>query len=210
MGYTLPWCSVSVNTNKIAYPVWLPVGNYIAEVGDWTRMAVQAVHASRPVWTVIQFFQADSISSWPTEQQLHDMSWMAIAEGANGVFYWSHGIRALGWVRNPAEKAALWGSLVRVTREIKDLEPVLLRPDTQVLTAQPSQDIVTREKTGEDGVRYVIAYNHGSDAAPARFVLRSPAQSVTIRRGMVKIEIKDGYTFEDKFDGYEAKVYEIR
>ncbi|MFZ0244611.1 hypothetical protein [Candidatus Binatus sp.] len=192
------------------YPVWLPVGNYIAEVGDWTRMAVQAVHASRPVWTVIQFFQADSVSSWPTEQQLHDMSWMAIAEGANGVFYWSHGIRALGWVRNPAEKAALWGLLVRVTNEIKDLEPVLLRPDTQVLTAQPSQDIVTREKTGEDGVRYVIAYNHGSDAAPARFVLRSPAQSVTIRRGMVKVEIKDGYTFEDKFDGYEAKVYEIR
>ncbi|MGB8414389.1 MAG: hypothetical protein WCE23_16345 [Candidatus Binatus sp.] len=192
------------------YPVWLPVENYIAEVGDWTRMAVQAVHASRPVWTVIQFYQATAISSWPTEQQLHDMSWMAIAEGASGVFYWSHGMRALGWVRDPAEKAALLGSLVRVTKEIKDLEPVLLRPDTQVLTAKPSQDIVTREKSGADGARYVIAYNHGSAAALARFVLQSPAQSVTIRRGMVKIEIKDGKTFEDEFDGYEAKVYEIR
>ncbi len=92
----------------------------------------------------------------------------------------------------------------------KDLEPVLLLPDTQVLTAKPSQDIVAREKTGSDGVRYLIAYNHGSAAAPARFVLRSPAQSVSVRRGMVKIEIKDGNTFEDKFDGYEAKVYEIR
>jgi hypothetical protein len=192
------------------YPVWLPVENYIAEVGDWTRMAVQAVHASRPVWTVIQFYQATAIASWPTEQQLHDMSWMAIAEGASGVFYWSHGMRALGWVRDPAEKAALLGSLVRVTKEIKDLEPVLLRPDTQVLTAKPSQDIVTREKSGADGARYVIAYNHGSAAALARFVLQSPAQSVTVRRGMVKIEIKDGKTFEDEFAGYEAKVYEIR
>jgi hypothetical protein len=192
------------------YPVWLPVENYIAEVGDWTRMAVQAVHASRPVWTVIQFFQADAISSWPTEQQLHDMSWMAIAEGASGVFYWSHGMRALGWVRDPVEKAALYHELINVTTEIKDLEPVLLRPDTQVLTAKPSQDIVTREKTGPDGARYVIAYNHGSTAASARFVLQSPAQSVTVRRGMVKIEIKDGKTFEDKFDGFEAKVYEIR
>jgi hypothetical protein len=190
--------------------VWLPVENYIAEVGDWTRMAVQAVHASRPVWTVIQFYQATAIASWPTEQQLHDMSWMAIAEGASGVFYWSHGMRALGWVRDPAEKAALLGSLVRVTKEIKDLEPVLLRPDTQVLTAKPSQDIVTREKSGADGARYVIAYNHGSAAALARFVLQSPAQSVTVRRGMVKVEIKDGKTFEDEFDGYEAKVYEIR
>jgi hypothetical protein len=173
-------------------------------------MAVQAVHASRPVWTVIQFFQADAVASWPTEQQLHDMTWMAIAEGASGVFYWSNGIRALAWVRDPVQKAALWGSLVRVTKEIKDLEPVLLRPDAQVLNGKPSQDIVTREKTGADGSRYVIAYNHSSDRASARFVLQSPAQSVTVRRGMAKIEIKDGDTFEDKFEGYEAKVYEIR
>jgi hypothetical protein len=192
------------------YPLWLPVGNYIGEVGEWTRTAVNAVHGSRPVWTIIQFFQADAMSSWPTEQQLYDMSWMAIAEGANGVFYWSHGMRALGWVRNPAEHAALWSSLVRVTREIKDLEPVLLRPDTQVLTSRPSQDIVTREKTGADGSRYLIAYNQTNDTAPARFILQSPAQSVTVRRGMLKLEIRNGTTFEDQFAAYEAKVYEIR
>ncbi len=192
------------------YVLWLPVENDIGEVGDWTRMAVQAVHDSRPVWTIIQFFQADAMSEWPTEQQLHDMSWMAIAEGANGVFYWSHGMRGLGWIRDPARHAALWGSLVRVTKEIKDLEPVLLRPDAQVLNAKPSKDIVTREKTGADGARYVIAYNHGSALAPARFVLQSPARSVTVRRGMVKVELKDGLTFEDTFAGYEAKVYEIR
>jgi hypothetical protein len=207
----LPFWKDSVDVLGVdPYPVWLPVENHIAEVGDWTRMAVQAVHASRPVWTIIQFFQADAISSFPTEQQLHDMSWMAIAEGASGVFYWSHGIHALGWVRDPVKHAALWGSLVRVTKEIKDLEPVLLRPDTQVLASKPSQDIVTREKAGPDGARYVIAYNHGSAASPARFVLQSPAQSVTVRRGMSAIEIKNGTTFDDQFAGYEAKVYEIR
>ncbi len=192
------------------YPLWLPVDNYIGEVGDWTRTAVNAVHGSRPVWTIIQFFQADAMSSWPTEQQLHDMSWMAIAEGASGVFYWSHGARALGWVRNPAEHAALWSSLVRVTKEIKDLEPVLLRPDTQVLISKPSEDIVTREKTGADGSRYVIAYNQTNDTATARFILQSSAQSVTVRRGMVKLEIRNGTTFDDQFAAYEAKVYEIR
>jgi hypothetical protein len=69
---------------------------------------------------------------------------------------------------------------------------------------------VTREKVGADGSRYVIAYNHSSNPAPARFVLQSPAQSVTVRRGTVKIETRDGYAFDDHFDGYEAKVYEIR
>ena len=192
------------------YPLWLPVDNYIGEVGDWTKMGVQAVHGSRPVWTVIQFFQADAMSTWPTEQQLHDMTWMAIAEGASGVFYWSHGTRGLGWVRDPVQHAALWSSLVSVSKEIKDLEPVLLTPDAHVLNGKPPKDIVAREKIGADGSRYVIAYNHSSDPAPARFVLQSPAQSVTVRRGKVKVEIKDGYTFEDKFEGYEAKVYEIR
>jgi hypothetical protein len=207
----LPFWKDSVDVLGVdPYPVWLPVENYIGEVGEWTRIAVQAVHASRPVWTVIQFYQADAISSWPTEQQLHDMSWMAIAEGATGVFYWSHGIRALAWVRNPAQRAALWGSLIRVTNEIKDLEPVLLRPDAQVLSAKPSEDIVTREKIGADGARYVIAYNRENNTTQARFVLQSPAQSVTVRRGMIKIEIKDGLTFEDQFAGYESKVYEIR
>src|ERR1700722_1088488 len=192
------------------YPIWLPVDNYIGEVGDWTRTAVKAVHGSRPVWTIIQFFQADAMSSWPTEQQLHDMSWMAIAEGASGVFYWSHGIRALGWVRKPEQHAALYRELINVTNEIKDLEPVLLRPDTQVLAAKPSEDIVTREKTGPDGGRYVIAYNQSGETSPARFVLQSLAQSVTVRRGRLAIEIKNGTTFEDQFAGYEAKVYEIR
>jgi hypothetical protein len=192
------------------YPLWLPVDNDIGEVGDWTRTAVNAVHGSRPVWTIIQFFQADAMSSWPTEQQLHDMTWMAIAEGASGVFYWSHGMRGLGWVRNPAKHAALWDSLVRVTKEIKDLEPVLLSPDAQVLSARPSRYIVTREKTGADGSRYVIAYNQTNSEASAHFVLQSPGQSVTVRRGMIRLELKDGTTFDDQFNPYEAKVYEIR
>jgi len=192
------------------YPLWLPVENYLGEVGDWTREAVKAVHGSRPVWTIIQFFQADAMSSWPTEQQLHDMSWMAIAEGASGVFYWSHGVRALGWVRDPAKHAALYRELIDVTKEIKDLEPVLLRPDTQVLASRSSEDIVTREKTGADGSRYVIAYNQSAGPTPARFVLQSPARSVAVRRGMQKLELKNGTTFEDQFAPYEAKVYEIR
>jgi hypothetical protein len=192
------------------YPLWLPVDNYLGEVGDWTRKAVNAVHGSRPVWTIIQFCQADAMSSWPTEQQLHDMSWMAIAEGASGVFYWSHGMRALGWVKDPVKHAALYRELIDVTTEIKDLEPVLLRPDTLVLASKPSEDIVTREKTGADGTRYVIAHNQSGGSSPARFVLQSPAQSVTVRRTMQKLELKNGRAFEDQFAPYEAKVYEIR
>ena len=78
-----------------AYPLAQLTGNDLAEVADRTRAAYQASHGSRPVWTVIQFFQLDLESAWPTEQELHDMSWMAIVEGATGLFYWEYGIRGL-------------------------------------------------------------------------------------------------------------------
>ncbi len=80
------------------YPLWGTLGNNLAKVADWTSEAVASVDGARPVWTVIQFFQANNTAAWPTEQQLHDMSWMAITAGAQGLFYWSYGVRALQWV----------------------------------------------------------------------------------------------------------------
>ena len=117
------------------YPLWLPVDNYIGEVGDWTRMAVNAVHGSRPVWTVIQFFQADAMSTWPTEQQLHDMSWMAIAEGASGVFLL---VARHARTRMGAESSATCGALelaCQCEQRDQDLEPLLLSPTRKSLTA---------------------------------------------------------------------------
>ncbi len=192
------------------YPLWKPAGNDIAMVGDRTRAAVESVHGARPVWTVIQFFQGTLESAWPTEQQLHDMSWMAVAEGASGLFYWSHGLRGLASVRDPIQKKALWQELVNVTKEVKEMEPMLLQPDTPVLAGDPPKDIVVRSKVGADGTRYLIAYNHSADATQAKFTLKTKAQSVTVRRGMQKLTPGADNSFADKFAGYEAKVYEIR
>jgi len=101
------------------YPITAASGNDLAGVAKWTRAAFQAGRGSRPVWTVIQFFQTFLESAWPTQQQLHDMSWMAIVEGATGLFYWSYGERGLGWVSDPVEHAALYQELINVTTEIK-------------------------------------------------------------------------------------------
>jgi hypothetical protein len=151
----------------------------LAEVGDWTRSAYQAVHGSRPVWTVIQFFQATTLSAWPTEQQLHDMSWMAIVEGATGLFYWEYGIRGLYLVKDPVEKAALYQELIDVTSEVKSLEPVLLSPDAPVITANSQNGtVVTKTKIGADGTRYLFAYNHSKSPVTAQFTLAGPATSV--------------------------------
>ena len=180
-------------------------------VADMTRKAIGAVGGARPVWTVIQFFRLSRLSHFPTEQELHDMSWMAITEGARGVFYWSYGLRGLDWERDPVVRQKRYDELVNVTRGISALEPVLLAPDRSVLSANSASGIViTKEKDIRGGSRYLISYNHSGNAVDARFTLDRPARSVSVygeNRSMVLDT--SGSSFNDTYAPFQAHVYKI-
>ena len=181
-------------------------------VGDMTRKAISAVHGARPVWTVIQFFWMNWLSHFPTEQELHDMSWMAITEGARGVFYWSYGLRGLDWgKRDPVLRQQRYDELVNVTRGISALEPVLLAPDSPVLSANSATGIViTREKDLKDGSRYLISYNHSGDSVATSFTLRRPAHAISVY-GENRSVVPDqgGSRFKDTYAPFQAHVYKI-
>jgi hypothetical protein len=192
------------------YPIIGASGNDLAEVADWTRAAYQAGHGARPVWTVIQFFQADLESSWPTQQQLHDMSWMAIVEGATGLFYWEYGLRGLYGVKDPVEHAALYQELVNVTTEIKSLEPVLLSPDAPVITANSEQGTVfTKTKIGIDGTRYLFVYNYTAAVVTAAFTLAQPATTVLDYDTGMTCAPAASTTLYAGFQPYQAHVFLI-
>jgi hypothetical protein len=192
-----------------SYPVGVAPLN---QVGDWTRTAEEAVDHARPVWAVIQFFAMRKSAGWPTEHQLHDMSWMAITEGATGLFYWSYGMRALSWVKDPAEKERLYQTLIHVTSGIKHLEPVLLSPDRKVLSSNSSGDTVrTKEKAMPDGLRYVISYNHSATAQTVTLTLAAPGSQVNVYGEQRAVRLDATHrAFSDVFAPYEAHVYEIR
>ena len=193
-----------------AYPLAQLTGNDLAEVADRTRAAYQAAHGSRPVWTVIQFFQLDLESAWPTEQQLHDMSWMAIVEGATGLFYWEYGIRGLASVKDPVEHAALYQELIDVTTEIKSLESVLLSPDALVITANSAAGTVfTKTKVGDDGTRYLFAYNYTASPVTAEFTLAQPAASIIDYDTGATSAPDTSTTFSGMFQPYQAHVFQI-
>jgi len=183
-----------------------------SRVGDVTRKAIGAVHGARPVWTVIQFFRMTSLSHFPTEQELHDMSWMAITEGARGVFYWSYGLRGLDWGKEgPVVRQQRYDELVNVTRGISALEPVLLAPDSPVLSANSaSGTVITKEKNLKDGSRYLISYNHSGDSVEARFTLRRPARAVSVYGENRSIAVDPGGSrFEDTYSPFQAHVYKL-
>ena len=181
-------------------------------VGDLTRKAIAAVHGARPVWTVIQFFKRSRLSHFPTQQELHDMSWMAITEGARGVFYWSYGLRGLDWgKRDPVLRQQRYDELISVTQGISALEPVLLAPDGPVLSANSaSGTVITKEKDFKDGNRYLISYNHGDYSIEVAFTLRRPARAVSVygENRVVPVD-RNGLGFKDSYAPYQAHVYKI-
>ena len=181
-------------------------------VGDLTRKAVAAVHGARPVWTVIQFFRLSPFSHFPTEQELHDMSWMAITEGARGVFYWSYGLRGLDWSdRDPVLRQRRYDELVNVTREISALEPALVAPDSSVLSGNSAAGtVITREKDLREGSRYLISYNHSAGSVDARFTLNRPAHGVSVYGENRSISLEQGGSkFKDIYTPFQAHIYEI-
>ena len=159
------------------YPIVKPSGqNHLAMVGEWTRIGQDAVKGSRPLWMVLQYFPLTAAGGWPTEAELRAMSWMAIIEGARGLVYWSFGEKGLAWVKDPKDKEARWAELVRVTKEIRALEAVLLAPDAQVVSRESSGGVVRAlGKAMPDGNRYLFAYNTRNSPTRVTWTLAAPA-----------------------------------
>jgi len=196
------------------YPLWGPepaAGYPLSRVAEWTRLSREAVRNSRPVITVLQFFKATATSRWPSEQELRNMSYMAIAEGANGLLYWSLGARALAWVCSGwcEEKIEYFERLKAVMKELKSLEAVLVAVDRPELLASvsPPEAIRTRVKFA-GGRAWLIASNVTGAALTASFTWSESLRGVSVFAERRSIPA-DGAQFSDAFAPYQAHVYAI-
>ncbi len=199
------------------YPLYgaVPVGGYrLSLVADWARQTREAVKGSRPFVTVLQFFQFTSLGRWPTTTELRNMSYMAIAEGANGLFYWSLGANALAYVCTPstdwcAARVDYFERLKTVLNELKGLEPALIgvdRPDLLTGNSNPAA-IRTRIKFA-DGKAYLIAYNYTNSPQAVTFTWAEIPTWISVYNE-ARTLTPSGSDFTDTFDPYQAHVYAI-
>jgi len=192
------------------YPIIKPAGrNDLAMVGEWTRIGQDAVKGARPVWMVIQYFPITGIGGWPSGPDIKTMSWMAIIEGARGLFYWSWGEKGLAWVKDARERERKWAELVQITKEIHALEPVLLAADTAVVSGGPGT-VRVLGKRAADGARYVFAYNTTAAPVTASWTLAAPATAVMDLDAQAVGPKMDGTALTVTFGPYEVKRFLIR
>lgn len=78
------------------YPVFGD-GSDLSMVAKWVAAARESVMDARPVIAALQFWRQNSQSRFPTQGELETMGLTAIAEGADGILFWSigNGTRAL-------------------------------------------------------------------------------------------------------------------
>ncbi len=197
------------------------------QVADDTAAVKVTMQSSRPIVTVIQFFQATYSGGWPTQAELRDMSYMAIAEGANGLMYWSMGNSALARIctgvdayHSPSSSAAspnpTWcqakidnfNNLKAVTTEIDSLQPALSSLDrNDLLAGNSNSGIHTRVKYA-NGNGYLIASNNTNATTTATFTWSQTPSLVNVYNESRSV-ILSGSSFTDTFAPYEAHVYEI-
>jgi hypothetical protein len=186
-------------------------GYNLALVADWTRATKEAVMDSRPFMTVLQYFKHTSKGRWPNREELRNMSYMAIVEGANGLMYWSLGAKALANVCKDwcEERVRHFETLKSVMYEIDSLKSVLAEIDRPDLLHRNSNKaaIKTRVKY-KDGKTYIIAYNYKNEAVFTYFTMKHQLREIRVYKEGRKI-ISNGLTFSDSFGPFQARVYEI-
>ena len=143
-----------------------PVPNKpLSMVADWTRTTDRAYFGKRAVWQVPQAFDWSGYRpEWPgsppnrmpTVDEMRSMAWQCIAEGANGLFFYSFAAIQKETHGLPFEKA--WTDICNVGEEIRAYIPVLLSVDpAPAVSGAP--DAWSVRVWRKDGETWLLAVN---------------------------------------------------
>ncbi|MGH6691093.1 MAG: Ig-like domain-containing protein, partial [Gammaproteobacteria bacterium] len=196
------------------YPMFAaePSGGYNhKQVADWTAETREAVKDARPFLTVLQFFKFTSKGRWPTRQEMRNHAYMAIVEGARGLWWWSigNGNGALAALCSDwcAERTSHMNDLKAVVGELADLEPVLLADDARgALTGNSNSSAIKTKVKLVNGKGYVFAYNYTTQNVTATLTWNTAPGTVTVSAENRTLA-PSGNSFTDSFAPYQAHVY---
>jgi hypothetical protein len=191
-----------------------PAGGYNhKQVADWTARTREAVKNARPFMTVLQFFKFTSLGRWPTRQEMRNHAYMAVVEGAKGLWWWAvgNGAGALATVCSDwcAERTAHMNDLKAVVGELAALEPVLLADDAPSALAANTNPAAIRTMVKVVGGRgYVFAYNQTNQSVSTTFTWNTAPGTVAVNAEGRSLPVS-GSTFSDTFGPYQAHVYVV-
>ncbi|MBN2307321.1 MAG: hypothetical protein JXR94_00020 [Candidatus Hydrogenedentes bacterium] len=184
------------------------VGAYTVRMQDAARPADGG--PGKPAWMVLQGFGWSDLRENPTEEdreksprptfdQSRFMAYDAIARGARGILYWG-----TAYIE---KDSTLWEDLLRLVRELADIEHVLSAPDADMpITVDVAESWGSRDRevvvlakdvaTGPEADRglWLLVVNEGTE--PLRFTIKGlgAAEGLVLEDGRAerRAEVKGG------------------
>lgn len=208
------WRETGDVLSTMSYPMYgpEPAGGYRhAVVAERAIAAREAVKSARPFMTVLPVSALGALGRNPTLQEMRSHAYMAIVEGARGLWWWGLGDDALqavcaGWC---AEKTAHMTKLESVVNEIAALEPALVADDAPgALTSNSAPAAIRTKVKVVDGTGYLFAYNGTGAPVTAVFGWSTAPARVSVHTEN-RVIAATGGGFSDTFEPYEAHVYVI-
>lgn len=156
-----------------------------SKAGEYARKMTEALCGSRALWQVPQVFnwanyqknEADKAAKRaPTFEEMRSMAWQSIAEGANGLIFYSwFDIR-----RDPTTPfEEQWAKIKTIAREIKEMSPVLLSVESPPnVIIEPAPWLNARVKHAA-GTTWVVLVNNSREAGTAKLLAPDGPAAVT-------------------------------
>ena len=188
-----------------------PVGGWKRDLtiaSGWAEQCREAMFGFRPMWHVPQMFNwhwygekgvvdYKSTARLPTRREMANMTWQAIAAGANGICGYSFGsILRHG---SKAERDKFWPDVCWVLREVKAMEDVLLADDIALPVRNLPKTLVARAYR-LDGVDHLLIVNRTFESVAATLDLDKGA-CASLETLCGEGVYRDGDRLEVIFDG---------
>ena len=161
----------------------------IGDVIDSMRMGNAATLGMKPTWYVPQAFgwgwlgRPRTHGRGPNRDELANMTWQAIAGGANGIIYYSFG-QVMKRPRDDSEDSfkVAWERVKSAAAEVKKYEDVLLSADEPSVVAGATEAVAVRAWRHE-GFVYVLAVNCTREPQSASLSFAEPMELVSSEFG---------------------------
>ncbi|HET9270018.1 MAG TPA: hypothetical protein VFO31_17705 [Vicinamibacterales bacterium] len=182
-----------------------PAGYDHGAVARATALSRAAVRDARPVVGVLPFTPHSALGRWPTLAEMRAHAYMAIVEGARGL-WWS---TAAGELCGAAcgDAAPHVRHLESVVDELARLEPVLLAEDAEALAGNSNPNIKTKVKL-VNGKGFVLAYNASGSRQSTTFTWMTTPETVSVHAENRAL-VTSGPSFSDTFAPFGAHVYVV-
>ncbi len=196
----------------------------LIKVAEAIDVAKNAVDGKKPIWAVLQAFgyQNDRYKGWgerePTYHEMKAMTYLAIARGAKGIFYYTyHGSQYF-----IEESPRHWRELKAIVGELRLIYPLLILPeildfelDITVSGSGKSPFFWTVRKVSEESFflkagTYLIIVNSANYPVTTTFTLKDNLSAdIKVIFENRKLVATDG-NFSDSFVPYEVHIYNLK